>query len=1626
MVEKVAPPLNALPETSYEPDQVDYSVSPSTPAAPVELSQEVLEARIQRYGMALGPNSPGASQLASVLLGGGEDALRAETKISIAERMQRRNQETLKALVESNSKSVTPDIVQNILTRDMPDMVDNDFKADVTLENELAKRYQETAVNTSRLLEKYGPETVEDPASVARLNNFQRVITARESFRKIAEDEQMSWDKNNILYKAGSIGLTVVPMYQWWATQNTIKVPSVTSLLPGSNVQEQYKHIYDVALKDPKEASRLARAAVEDIRTRSESTALEFARGLTNYGAGDEFLYNIIGVADVVGAGQLAKAYASPLAGALFNVAKVSGRNFLTAARLIDASGNVERAALTGALAKMEARATNPQDVKYFNELMDEIPTIANPDAALTGTRYLSQEAQRKLEIELKGRAATLLGIGDKQLTRGNLEGPALNVAIQESVDAIKSLYPHLNQAVIDVRHIIPEMTATNTDHIAVKVGKPKITAKMNEEGETIAIALGSRGGLEFPSEQAARLTAEKWYKLPEYQIVQHGNGYVIEVTRALDPTSPGVRDALIIQTKNETPKTFANTWASLLRNPDNLNSKDFVEKLKLSVYSGSGMAQELGRAVDSAFGNMKRWRKDDLEDFTNFINHQRDSNGVNGNKRGIFSNDLGEFETHWYALHGKAPKESQARAYFAYRQFNDFDYAFRNLQEYKFRSEQGRKLYGLELTTEDKVKVKPKQGMFEGRLINEVPWSATESANILMWNGKSNPTVINTALTHATERTQIDSLLSSGYKLVHLSNDGKRALRSFMSTHNVQGSDNYISYVLAPNVVETPLPYKILPYRPGGHVLYGDGHVIRQPVFTRSQGRVESTYYHGDKAHLHFISEREAREHLDHINNARQLIKGPRADLDRYIQNNLSHIYPSTTEFLKVFHPRGGNFNPDIPLFVSRMGTSLDETIDLTTFARSPHDKIIKERDSVHNLDAQRMTNEFIGERDLDMMGVYNGVVRPAEKIDALTTMVNATNKLMRERYITDFKIHAAERYIAEFGGLFEAKSLDEIRQQPLKWLMEPKYKTNVDRTERAAAENFRRSVVTLLGERSSTEKYFDAARASIAESIFSSMGEKSYKIAHTALEMSLLKDPIRFLRSAAFEKSMGLLNIPQFIIQAQHILTLYGMVNPVTLTKAQHAGYMMRLTELTNKDNIIDAIARASGWDVKQFKESYQAMKDTGYARVGREYANLGDFIEQGVIESRFGKVLEAGRQPFKQGETLIRFATWNTAYLEWRAKNPYKTLGAKEKQEILNRADGLANNMSVASDAAIQRGLGAIPLQFASHQARLWENIWTGLMGTNKSWSRSEAVRAALTTSALYGAPVGVGAMVGAWPIATEYRKYLLSRGANEQDVEPSAVGKFIHEGALSFLLELSGNGKYNVGERLGPQGLTLFSDLASLDPDKMVKALFGPVGTMSKSVYQNTYPLFSSIQAAVNGENTFNVQDLVDATKAISSANNAIKLYYALNYGKYVTRNEGWLEDVTEREAYISFLTGLTPQRITDAYLKNEIDMARKDAQKYAKEEVVRNFRRGYKAAEDGNHEQSIAFFKRASVHMELSGMSPQERIQAFKESLKDQLPMVVRAGERFSRNDPKRFEAWTNEMAKRQLRLKTID
>lgn len=1635
MVDKVTPPLNVLPETPYESDQVDYGVSPvDTEPTPVALSSDILNARVSRYNMALGANSPGASQLASIILGGGEDALRSETRQSIADRMLVRNQETLKNEIENNSKSVTPDIVNNILTRDMPDLVDQDFRADVTLENELAKRYQETAVNTSDILNRYGPELVEDPVSVARLNTFQKAMTARESFRRIAEDEQTVWDTNNVFTKAGSIGLTMLPLYQWWATANTLKAPSITGILPGSNVQDQYKYLYDLAQTDPKQASREARAAVEDIRTRSAISALEFARGLTTFGAGDEFLFNTLGVADAIGVGSTAKAYAAPLTGALFNVGKVTGRRLMSAAGLIDASGNVERAALAGALAKMERGATNVQDARYFDELFEEIPTIANPDAVISGSRYLSQEAQRKLEIELKGRAANLFGIGDKQLTRGNLEGAALQTAIRESVDAIRTLHPHVNQAVMDVRHIIPEQTITNTDHIAVKIGKPSATLKMNADGEYIAIALGSRGGVEFPSEQAARLTADKWYKLPEYQVVQHGSGYVIEVTRALDPTTRSVRDALVLQTRNETPRSFANTWASLLRNPDNLNSKDFVEKLKLSTYSGSGMAQELGRAVDSAFGNMKRWRKDDLEEFTRFVNHQRDVNGVNGNKRGVFSNDIGEFETHWHALHGKAPKESQTRAYFAYRQFNDFDYAFRNLQEYKFRSEQGRKMYGLELTTDatsdgvkTQLKITPKQGMFEGRLLNEVPWSASESANILVWNGKTNPTVINTALTHVADRSAIDQMLAGGAKLIHLSSDGRRNLRSFMSTHNVQGNDAYISYVVAPNVVETPLPFKIIPFRPGGHVLYGDGHVIRQPVLTRSQGRVERTYYQGDKGHLHFVSEREAREHLDHINRARELLKGPRADLDAYIRNNLSHVYRDTTDFIKVFHPRGGNFNPDIPMFVSRMGTSLDETIDLKTFARSPNDTIIKERDSVHNLDAQRMSNEFIGERDLDMMGVYNGVTRPADKIDALTTMVNATNKIMRERYLTDFKIHSAERYIAEFGHLFEAATVNEIRQKPIKWLTEPVYKKNVSREEKAAAENFRRSVVSLLGERSSVERYFDAARTSIAESVFNSIGERSYKIAHTALEMSALKDPIRFARSLAFQKSMGLLNPAQFIIQAQHILTLYGMVNPVTLTKAQYAGTLMRATELTNKANIIDHLAKISGWNPKHFKESYQAMKDTGYARVGREYANLGDFIEQGVIETKMGKVLEAGAQPFKQGETIIRFATWNTAYLEWRAKNPYKVFSAKDKAEVLNRADGLANNMSTASDAAIQKmGVAAIPLQFLSHQARLWENIWTGLLGTNKAWSRGEAVRAALATSALYGVPVGVGAMVGFAPIATEYRKHLLSKGAPEQSVTEEAVGKVLNDGVISFLLELSGNGKYNVGERLGPQGMTLFSDLASLDSDKMVKALFGPVGTMAKSVYMNSYPMYSSIQAAVNGENTFNIHDLVDLSKSISSASGAVKLYYALNYGKYITRNEGWLEDITEREAYISFLTGLTPQRITDAYLKIDMDMARREALKLSREEVVRNFRRGYREADQGNHETAQAFFKRASAHMELSGMSPQERIQVFKESLKDQLPLVVRAGDKFSRNDPKRYEAWVKEMAKRQLRLKTID
>lgn len=1599
----------------------DFSIVSDAPAVPI--TQEALQERSKKYDYALGGRSPGREVLASEIQNGMETTRRQILKQEQAQKAQAAREEAVKQYIEKRPPGMPldPREVDVLFSREAAPASVSD--ADVSIEREYAKQVMLTAMNETDMdrsnlksvLERNGVKTERD-RSIA-----ENVIAAKEGFQKLFEEKEAEVKNSSWASYLGDTALGFIPFYTWYARTNVVKGANADAWAPGGNLRQQVEELYRIASTDPEKAVSEARAAVNRIAAYSTHEAKDFANRLMAFASTDENIMNLFGAVEVAtlpGTPSLVRGGArvtNAISGAAIGAVKASGGRTMSALGLLDTTGQVERAALQQVTDRLRGLADNTSSA--FQNIEQTVPSVFNPGAVLQNTQFLSRELAQRLERELTGQSADLLRAATAAAQDGRLTDAVLQEGLANTMRLMRQQYRHLNDSIINVRAIPAQDTVANVDHIGIQLGKQDATL--------------------FPSEAAAQKAATDTYLLKDFSIGQQGKGYYIEISKPVDETATSVRNALQVQTDHTTPRSLLNTFISGLRSPDHLLSEKTVRDMTTTVFGSTELQSALARAVDNSLGGMKRWRRDSLERFQNFMSAERDYINPVTRERGRFATSQTEFETRWNQQFNRAPSFEETKAYWSYVQLSDFDLVVRNIALLRDKQRMGLEMFTLpykpnvaipgSIMKDGKLQQTANDIRFqaadnesqtlpalEGKFTTTLPWHINQNANILVWDG-THPNIIQSRFASATERANLDALSQTdNWKIIHLSPTGQRALREHPTFNGI-----HADYILTRSAETSQLPMQQIPRRPGGHVEYRDGYFIRQPDIVRSSGRFDQTMYMGDNNFFHFTTQQHADQYAEILNRAR-LVFNDDVALGNLINNELPHVFNSVNDFRRQWHAAG--LNPDIPLFVSRKGQSLDTTGALETLRRSPQEEFTKLSDSPHNLyGGGGVSFKYLGERGEQLNTVIDGHPVNASMLDPVSTMIRANNTLMRAKHLDELKIKSSEHFIAEFSHLLEG-TLSDIRAFPMKALLEPVWKKNADTMELAAAKAYRRSVVSLLGERSEIEKAADFAKQRIAENAFNSMGERGYRIATSIMDIALLKDPIQFARSVAFTAKMGFFNLAQFPLQAQTFFHIAAIEGPARATSSMGVGMMMRSLALTNRQNIMDYIGNRAaifGWSREQFLESWQLMRESGFARVGREHANLGDFIQESPLRGKLGTFLDMGTKPYREGETLVRFTAWNSAYAEFRAANPTRAIRNEDRVTILQRANDLSNNMTVASDAAIQKStLGALPTQFLSYQARMTENLITALTGSATArLSRGEAVRSIVAQSALYGVPVGLGAVTGVWPIYEFWKKHLLDKGVH-YDIENSSLGTVLSDGIMAYLSELGTGTRFNVGERYGTAGTSIFRDILVGSDEDRLKAITGVSGTVARDFFKAAYPMVTGLLNYGDSSYKFKAQDMIDATSGISGINNAVKLWYALNYQKYITKNQSVLTNVTDREAIISYLTGLMPMDLADTYKILENDEYRKEAQKISTENFLKNFRLALQSFDKDELEQGADFHRRAMVHLEGGGFTPQEKNKLIADALKGGETVAERVILKYSRRDEKKFNAAV-EMFKRR-------
>jgi hypothetical protein len=1547
---------------------------------------EQAQDKANKMSFALGTMSPGQDPLYESIMSGNYDA--EQEKYAMIER-QAKAQSRMKSIdgiindARRNGTGLTKDQVTEIEGLSALELDEVTKNPDTYFQKKFAERTMEEAVKPFILENQPKPPTAEVESFIAKT----------EIAKDLAEYAQMNYEGQSLGAKAYSIASGFVPYLSTYRTHDALKDLPGSSLLKGNNLGEQVAYAYNNMSTDEfKVAFKQAIDSMDPLE------AVNFSQAFVQYGASDKFVDNAWTVADVVG--TAATAPFGYTARFMKNMAKASSKSGATIVDVLEASGQTKQAALKIAQ-KSITDAANPEvgaRVGSFNELKNVLDPLFNPDKVTKNANgtSLAGEPARRIQVALQSQSERLqqAGLDTVNIARLDPSSEAAKAAFEETERLFRLQYPEANDGILAVRPISSvDNRFTNTNQLAVEIGK-------------------TNGDL-FDDAVSAEATATKLYKLRHFQVVPKGDKFYLETTKAVDETSASVQKAVTIDTGNApTPSSNINKFIGWFRPRDALVSKDINQDVKVATYGASKFNAISQGILEENLSKLKSWRSSSKEDFRSFMNYQKDWVSPDG-VHGLDAVDLADFERQWMHVIKRLPTETEAQAYFTYKQVGGAEYMWNNLNLTKGKASEGMELYAFK---KDGItsKVPP---TIEGKMLDGMPWDTEGDAGILYWPAErgAEPQYLRRKFLNKETRDLIDDgIKTEGYRVFQLSRYGEESLRKYPQ----KLPEGRIHYVVARDYESTPLPLQQIPFKPGVHVEHLDGFLVSQPKIKKGSFGGQTTHdYYGDTNIFMARTEKEAKEFAEAMEVARKyrFEKNDKAAAEAFVKAKLPWSYK---EFRKQFNDAGGILDPSLPIMWRAKGTTLDKQHGLSKNYVNWSDDT-----NPHEIEGKNVNLRYALERGLPMDSVVregtddNPIFnfKPARTMDAVGVLSRAVAQVTRGRILDDLKIKSANRFVAEFSQYLAPEARADAARYPMKALAEGNFqKGHPDVEGLAAARNYRRTLLEFLSIKPEENQLVDSITNKVATSVFNKLGRDRGEKVMDYLEpymMSTIKDPSRFFRQVAFIPRMGFYNIKQLFMQGQGVVHAAAIEGLPRALNGMAAAWIMRPLSLSGRKEIIENAAQRAtsyGWKKEHFLESYEGLRRSGFDHVGGEVANLDDFIEDRVVTGTIGKALDSSLYFFRAGERWNRMTAWNTAYLSWREANPLAVFNDKALSGVLERADLLALNMSRASNAGWNSGMASVPTQFWSYSARLTDQMLGGRL------TGAEKMRVIGTYSAMYGVPLGVaGTTLGAfWPWHQETRKAMIDNGLDVNDDIYNAFANGLPQAAISWAT--GGEVNPNLAEMYGPGGLQSIHDFMN-DDKSGLEVVSGAAGSTISNLFRGGYLASEALGKELWGLTTgdqsvykMSFNDFVPLLENVSTLSQGIKGYYAYTLGEYFLKNKLDVIDdgYSKGNALFTGLMGTQPQSISDAYVKSKVVQATKDAQKHSREEAIRYIRMGTDTKL--SDEDRVSYYKKANAWLESGNFTEQQRKQIVLEATGNRKSMVQRLDEQLKKSTADRF------------------
>lgn len=1172
-------------------------------------------------------------------------------------------------------------------------------------------------------------------------------------------------------------------------------------------------------------------------------------------------------------------------------------------------------------------------------DFIKNVPSFSNPLGS--GDFQLSRDVFARVKEIVTGNLEKLLtGLSDiPSLERLSIEQQAQ--AIQLAQMQVKREYPSTSNALHAIDWLSGEFNPENVHRVQLTFKRPD--------------------GAVFKTPQKAKYFAEQEAKFKEnYYIRPQGGGYVVQLVRNVDETNPMIRNVMI-ETKNTTPSGFGKGGiAGNIRTANDLLSQGQNAVRKVLVHG----IQKPGDLLYDVSEPIRALSGQSRKNFIRFTEAMRDYVSPRY-KRGISFQTQGDFETAWQGSFGRLPTDKETAAYWTYQSLNDWDYISRNLLLYRMKARKG--FEGITVSWGDK------KIPFEGKVAsNEVKVSDLDKNTGVLFLDKASKqkAFFYAGEAKAEDKRALQEMIdNNGYQLVQLFEPYARPLADATEEGRV------VNFVVTKDYRRDGLSFNQIEYNPGGHVVYDHDHWIKQPKFVQLGKR---RVYVGDVTIRPMNTQSLSKEMAQKYEHARILFKAQKyTELTKYLQDNL---YEDFNEFAEYFN--SGRLDVNTPI-TSISGQ--EKTVSNPLFRNTLGD-FEDARNDPYNA-AANVGLEFLGDRNLDIEAISskgigtNGnpllALTTPRMVDPLMTIERAAGNLANSMFLEDYRTLSSENFIREFSDVLR-RDVDKLEINPVAVLMDKNpFRADADPLRVAAARNYQNRVQDLLRVRSDTQRQLDAIKEKLYDSVYNNFGENA---ADTLDEKFLSKEinPVYFFRKVAFATKLGLFMPLQYFKQAQTLGLVLAMGEKNAALKSFPVYPLVQSLRLSNGSQaMLDhaaKIASSFGWKPEDFKEWFSFYWKSGLNDIKGEHAFKDGLNDPKLFKGVSGRFLDKHTIFFDEGERTHRIVGSATAYQEWKAKNPFKTLDRRAWEGIMLRQDDLTQNMTKASNAAWQKGIWTIPTQFASYQIRFWEQM----MGRRLSWQ--EKAKMIGVQSMLYGVPVTVSGL-SIYPFYEDIRRGRLERGSKTEIDTPWDVAvQAFHNGLVSATAQLLTGEEYDVGSAYGATGLSLLKD-AFTGKKSMAEILAGAAGGSFNDIVKTTYPVITDAvdmirNGAGKGSRQIVMSDLEDFAKNVSTVNYAYKVFYAGALGKYITKNGIIVKnDMTSWDTLMSAF-GVNPQGVGDTFLMLESGSIQKEAQMEAKKGYSKWMNKYWEAQRKGESKDiTDAYYKKAQTWLAAGDFNP---------------------------------------------------